>query len=110
MALQIDYLRPWAAKLMIRSLLPVARICRRRSASLSNAAKIWKTVRTAGSWLKPGRADRRRYDSRRHQQTTTYALRSLNIAWRSDNDGLAQRWWREAILHDPFLNPLTANG
>lgn len=28
------------------------------------------------------------------------------IAWRSDNDGLAQRWWREAILRDPFLNQL----
>ncbi len=28
------------------------------------------------------------------------------IARRSDNDGLAQRWWREAILRDPFLNQL----
>jgi hypothetical protein len=74
---------------------------------LSNAAKDLEkqSVQLGAGWSQ-GRADRRRYDSRRHQQTTTYALRSLNIAWRSDNDGLAQRWWREAILHDPFLNPL----
>ncbi|MFK3705200.1 DNA-binding transcriptional LysR family regulator [Raoultella sp. BIGb0138] len=28
------------------------------------------------------------------------------LAWRSDNDGLAQRWWREAILQPSFLSQL----
>ena len=37
-----------------------------------------------------------------HNKNITY------IAWRSDNDGPAQRWWREAILRAPFLNPLYA--
>ena len=30
------------------------------------------------------------------------------MAWRSGNDGLAQRWWREAILRSESLNQLYA--
>lgn len=28
------------------------------------------------------------------------------MAWRSGNDGLAQRWWREALLRDDLLSQL----
>ncbi|MFQ7458840.1 MAG: LysR family transcriptional regulator, partial [Klebsiella michiganensis] len=28
------------------------------------------------------------------------------MAWRSGNDGLAQRWWREAILQSESLGQL----
>ncbi|RCK02803.1 LysR family transcriptional regulator, partial [Klebsiella pneumoniae] len=28
------------------------------------------------------------------------------MAWRSGNDGLAQRWWREALLRGDLLSQL----
>ena len=42
-------------------------------------------------------------------EKTVISFREKDIAymaWRTDNDGLAQRWWREAILEEPFLNQL----
>lgn len=42
-------------------------------------------------------------------EKTVISFREKDIAymaWRTDNDGLAQRWWREAILEEPFLHQL----
>ena len=53
----------------------------------------------ARPWLESGELVEKPVTSFREKDITY-------MAWRSGNDGLAQRWWREAILQDERLSQL----